>query len=196
MSDTALREARRFQQKIYRDLDEKLKSTPWNSGASEAHGLLTGLACRGIRAENIASRVYLFRVDNPEGITLFEGMFELVLRDLQSEEPTFNLLLPPEEADNREMAFAISDWCEGFLQGFCFDGETEINRHGEDIQELINDMIEIGRIDVMSIEENNEEDERSLVELEEYLRAGIQGIYDSNVHPLNSSPPIGNRKIH
>ncbi len=195
MSETALREARRFQQKIYRDLDEKLKSTPWNSGAAEAHGLLTGLACRGVRTENIASKVYLFRVDNPEGTTLFEGMLELVLRDLQSEEPTFNLLLPPEEAGNKEIAFAISDWCQGFLQGFCFDGETEINRQGEDIQELINDMIEIGNIDVTSIEENNEEDEKSLVELEEYLRVGIQGIYDRNTGPLNSSSPNGNREI-
>ncbi len=192
MPDTEPLEARRFQQKIYRDLDEKLKSTPWNSGASEAHGLLTGLACRGIRAENLAGRLYLFRVDDPDGITLFEGMFELVLRDLQSEEPTFNPLLPPEEADNKEFAFAISDWCEGFLQGFCFDAETEINEHGEAVQELIDDMIEIGSLDVTSIEEYNEDDERSLVELEEYLRVGVQAIYDT----LNPNPSIGSREIH
>ncbi len=47
---------------LYRDLERKLKNSKWNSGASEAHGLLSAIACRGLPGEQIRAKAWLFQL--------------------------------------------------------------------------------------------------------------------------------------
>lgn len=196
MSNSSIDQSRQFQQKIYQDLNEKLKSMAWNGGASEAHGLLTGLACRGTRYDELKDILHLFQTKNVEHISLLEGMYELVVRDLESEDPTFNLLLPSENVTNKNLAFELIDWCEGFFQGYCHDGDSALKKTSDDCREMVEDIIEIGKIDVASIDNESNTDERSLVEIEEYLRMGVQMIYDENVQsPATSCSTISN-EIH
>lgn len=180
MSESDPHNTRDFQTKLYPDIDRKLKSTPWNAGASEAHGLLTGLACRGITASEIVNKMYLLKISDAKDVLLLEGLFDLILRDLQSDELTFNILLPAEQVDTVQRAEEISNWCEGYLQGFCYDGKPSICDRNETVGELFQDIFDITAVALEFIKDNDE-DQRALIEIEEYLRVGIQLIYDEVV---------------
>ena len=194
MTDNA--DSREFQQNIYRDLDEKLRTSDWNSGASEAHGLLTGLACRGVFATEVGNKMHLLELDDGEYGTLLEGLFELIVRELQSPDPIFNLLLPSDSADNRKLAEDLSGWCQGFLQGVYNDGTAAIGQSSDVVRELMGDIMNIGNMDVASIDNSDHEAEKSLVEIEEYLRVGIQLAYDELVNHAQSAETSANSQIH
>ncbi len=187
---------RAFQQKIYQTLDEKLKSTAWNSGASEAHGALTGLACRGINSEQIQNKMVLFQISDTEEFAALSGLFDLVLRDLESTEFSFNLLLPGEDASNNETATEIVNWCEGFVLGFCHDGESAIAQSSATVQEMVNDVLNISSMEVDSIKNKDHEDEKSIIEIEEFLRVGVQLIYDELVNNSSLPTAVPSAEIH
>ncbi len=190
MTEIASLSPKDFQRKLYQDIDNKLKSTAWNSGASEAHGLLAGLACRGVDTQQVGNKMYLFQVANAEEIALLESLFEFILRDLNSDQFTFNLLLPDDRAETRQKAEALSNWCAGYLQGFCHDGESIVNECSESVGEIIRDLFDIGGINPASTGSAKEQDERSLMEIEEYLRVGIQLIYDELGHKYSARSSI------
>ena len=191
---------RQFQQKIYRELDEKLRSTGWKSGASEAHGLLTGLACRGVTSSQVTNRFYLFQVDEEEEIPVLQGLFELVSADLESSEPTFNLLLADGSSEITERIDEVANWCAGFLQGFCSDGSAVLKECSNEVQELIQDIMDISGMQAdqpsANEEKDAEEEERSLTEIEEYLRVGVQLIYDELVGISQSATHPAADEIH
>lgn len=167
---------RDFQNRIFLDLEAKLRSTPWNSGASEAHGLLCGLACAGVTAATIRTRGYLFQLEDKADVDIIEGMFSLAERDLQDDAFGFELMLPPEDTSQLERAEALSSWCQGFLQGLCHDNAEIMRSSYPDVREALEDIVQIGHIELDLHE--REENERSLSELEEYLRVAVQLIYD------------------
>jgi uncharacterized protein YgfB (UPF0149 family) len=172
---------KQFQQKIYAELDEKLKASSWKSGASEAHGLLTGLACRGITATEIGNRMHLFQFSEDDDTALLEGLFELILRDLESSIPTFNPLLGGDKEHIAVRVDEIANWCGGFIQGFCHDGDSAILEQSAEVQEIIQDIMDISGMEVDltdSVSHHLEEEEKAFAEVEEYLRVGIQIIFD------------------
>ncbi len=172
---------KQFQRKIYAELNEKLKSSSWKSGAAEAHGLLTGLACRGITTTEIGNRMYLFQFSADEDTALLEGLFELILRELESSAPTFNLLLAGDEEHITARVDEIASWCGGFVQGFCHDGDSAISEQNAEAQEVIQDIMDICGMEVDltdSASHHLEEEEKAFSEVEEYLRVGIQIIFD------------------
>ena len=174
-------DTKQFQRKIYSELDEKLKASSWKSGASEAHGLLTGLACRGITATEIRNRMHLFQFSEDEDTTLLEGLFELILRDLDSSAPTFDLLLGGDEEHIVVRVDEIASWCGGYVQGFCHDGDSAIMEQSAEVQEIIQDIMDICGMEVdltNSVSHDLEEEEKAFAEVEEYLRVGVQIIFD------------------
>ena len=181
MNDKATPAVRQFQGEIYRDLEQKLKNSPWNSGASEAHGLLTALACRGVSGERLRTKAWLLQLSAAADIDLIEGLYGLILRDLQSDDFQFNLLLPDDSFSDDVRIESLADWCDGFVQGFFHDGLADDEKDGvpERVRESINDIMEISRVDVNVDEaEDAEATERQLVEIEEYLRVAIQVIFE------------------
>ena len=47
---------------IYKALNDKLRNTAWASGAAEAHGLLSALACCGVTDAQLPQQARLFRL--------------------------------------------------------------------------------------------------------------------------------------
>ncbi len=180
-----------FQTTLYPQLNHRLKSTPWNSSASEAHGLLTGLVCRGITAREIVNKMYLLKISDTEDVAVLTALFDLILRDLQSDELTFNILLPDDQAGTIQKADEISNWCTGYLQGFYHDGETAIRESSATVQELIQDIFDITRVALEYVEEESDDDQKSLVEIEEYLRVAIPVIYDEVADKRSDSTAPG-----
>ena len=182
-----------FPREIFDELDHKLRHSDWQGGAPEAHGLLTGLACRGITAPQLQNRLFLFNSDEASLRTLLQGLFELVLRDLGSTTPTFDLLLPDDGQPVAHRSDELAGWCSGFIQGYLHDGEQALSAGSAEAREIIRDIVDIsGMVHGLSGDaEEDTEAERSLVEIEEYLRAGVQFVYDEQVADLrgDAQPP-------
>ena len=173
---------RQFQADIYRDLDRKLRHSSWKSGASEAHGLLSGLACRGIRSEQLRTRAWLLQLSEKTDLDLLEGLYDWILRDLHSDGFEFALLLPGADADCAQKTESLADWCGGFVQGFLHDGERVLADFPAAVREALDDIIAISRVDPNP--PTNDETERQLAEIEEYLRVAAQIIFEE----LNPNP--------
>ena len=165
-----------LKQRLYLELEHKLRATPWQSGASEAHGVLTALACSGTTPDNIRNRGEVFQLSDREHIDIIEGLFAMVYRDLENEQPGFNLLLPSIDESQLARAEAISSWCQGFITGLCRDDTHILNSDITEVRETLADVMEIAHIelDPNSVDDN----ERALVEIEEFLRVAIQLVYD------------------
>ncbi len=165
-----------FQQEIYPELDRKLRLTPFNGGAPEAHGLLTGLACRGITVQELQNKLWLFQLNSDQDLTLLQGLFELILRDLQSSTLTYHLLLPDDDTSPVIRTDEIANWCGGYVQGFCHDGEAALSNSNETTREILRDIMDMSGLYLQ--ESSREEAEKSMTQIEEYLRVGVQLIYD------------------
>jgi uncharacterized protein YgfB (UPF0149 family) len=176
VSTTSQATKREFQNRIYLDLDQKLRQTPWNSGASEAHGLLCGLACRGITSDTVRTRAFLFQLTESSHIDMIEGIFCLACRDLDDESFGFNLMLPDIDTPAIEQAESISNWCQGFLQGIYSDNTNTDNLELSSVAEALDDIMQIGHLEFDP--DQSDQNLSSLTEIEEFLRVAVQLIYD------------------
>ena len=194
---------RQFQAEIYRDLDRRLKASRWNSGASEAHGLLSALACLGIPGEQLRTKAWLFQLSEKTDLDLLEGLYGLILRDLQSDGFEFNLLLPDGACldgtcSDAKSIESLADWCGGFVHGFLHDDAERLDGVPDPVRESVNDIMEISRVEVeVHVDAGvdagaGEETEKQLVEIEEYLRVAIQVIFEElNPHAGPSAGMAG-----
>lgn len=177
---------------LYEELDKRLVSSPWDGSVSEAHGLLTGLACLGITENRLADKLYLFQQLGDEESTLLEAMFGLIVQDLESDSPTFNPLLPNDEETLGKRIEELANWCSGFTLGYCHDDNQSPTRRKAAVSEVLHDILEIsamqGTGNVTHTEQESHEQERQLVEIEEYLRISIQLIYEESVTRATHRP--------
>jgi len=178
----------RLQAEIYQELDRKLRLSRFGGGASEAHGLLSALACRGIVGERLRAKAYLLQLAEPADLNLIEGLHEMIVRDLHADGFRFNLLLPGDQASAAHQTAALADWCGGFLQGFLHDhhSQAQLAALPATVREAIDDIIAISRADAPP--PPGEALERQLLEIEEYLRVATQLIYEE----LNPAAPAVN----
>ena len=190
MSETAPGE---FQRGIFNALDAKLRTSAWQSGAAEAHGLLTGLACRGVTGAELGGCLHLLRLGEnaaPDAEKLLlTGLFELVVRDLTSQQPVFNPLLADDDSPAAARAAELADWCSGFMQGFCHDGDHAAQTGSAEVREALRDVVEISGLQLGA--GDSAENDRSLTEIEEYLRVAIQLIFDERTGDAQAAVPGG-----
>ena len=139
--------------------------------------------------------MYLFQISGTEEIGMLEGMFEMILRDLESTQFEFNILLPGDDVATLQVAEEISNWCGGYLQGFFHDGDSMLEECNESVQELVMDITDISGLNLETVD-GSSNDEGSLIEIEEYLRVGVQLIYDELVQLTGSSDLPNNTEIH
>jgi uncharacterized protein YgfB (UPF0149 family) len=139
--------------------------------------------------------MYLFQISGAEEIGMLEGMFEMIVRDLESPQFVFNILIPGDDVSTMQIAEEISNWCEGYLQGFFHDGDSLLGESSDSVQELVKDITDIGGLNLDTVDESST-GESSLVEIEEYLRVGVQLIYDELVQLTDSSDRPNKSEIH
>lgn len=150
--------------------------------ASEAHGCLVGALC--------ARRIYLPAewleeiLADPAGqgvITDVTGpladLYATSGNDLAGDEFDFRPLLPADEAPIQDRVDALAEWCQGFLYGFGASGTALERSLSGEVQEFLTDVAEMTRADA-SGPGVGEAEEEAYAELVEYLRMGVQLIYD------------------
>lgn len=172
------------------DLQRALVQAHALTDAAEAHGTLVGSLCasRCTLADWLAEIL-------PEGRA--EGMAAERLRQvydatagaLNDGAMSFQPLLPSDDAPIADRTLALGDWCQGFLYGLgagaalpdasSLDGEAA---------EVLRDMTQITQVDV-DPEDGAESNEAAYAELVEYVRVGVQILYD-HLQPLREPPPV------
>lgn len=91
---------------------------------------------------------------------------------LADPELSFMPWVPDDNAPLHERVEGLADWTRGFLGGFGLGGNPEAAKGlSDDAREILRDMATIASTEV-TLDEDVEGDEDSLVELEEYVRVG------------------------
>jgi uncharacterized protein YgfB (UPF0149 family) len=152
--------------------------------AAEAHGCLCGAIC--------ARRVYLpaewleeLLPDGPEPGTPsglaengpLKGLFEQSRAVLEGRDMEFEPLLPPDAASLAERVEALGVWAQGFLYGFGAAGPFKRGVLSGEVTEVLTDLAEVARAGAVGSESADVE-ESALAELVEFVRVGVQLIYD------------------
>ncbi|UPG94027.1 UPF0149 family protein [Luteibacter aegosomatissinici] len=80
--------------------------------------------------------------------------------------------VPDDESPLHERVEGLADWTRGFLGGFGLGGSPEAAKAlSEDAREILRDMATIASTEV-TLDDDVDGDEDSLIELEEYVRVG------------------------
>ena len=150
--------------------------------AAEAHGCLCGALCARrdyLPAEWLDEILADPREDgalDPVPGALAE-LYESCGEALASGDLEFSPLLPDDEDPIQDRVAALAEWCQGFLYGLGSSGALSKTALGDEVQEFLTDLAEMTRVDA-SGDEVGEAEEAAYVELVEYVRTGVQLVYD------------------
>ncbi len=152
------------------DVQDSIRSLGLGVGAAELHGGLSGwLAGGGANGPG-----WLAEVLAEPALPAADGVLEALrtATTAQIEDPAFGfeLLLPGQGEPLYERTAALFDWCRGFLGGFGLAAGAEPPLSDEGREALA----DIARLAAASPqEEGDEEDERALAEIQEFVRVAV-----------------------
>jgi hypothetical protein len=179
----------------YHHLEATLAGLLRDHNPAQWHGLLCGLICAGRPVDtdlwfdcamNFAGESAALP---PETGAALKTVFERTRGQLNGG-LEFDLFLPDEETALELRADALRLWCEGFLYGLSAGGLEDNVELSTDAAEFMQDLAEFCKIG-HDENESTESDEFYLLELIEYVRAGVLLLYDE----LNDQMSL-NRTVH
>ncbi|MBI3778968.1 MAG: UPF0149 family protein [Gammaproteobacteria bacterium] len=153
------------------------------TGASEAHGIITGVlsAPRGAGVawqELVLGRKGTKNSDVPEALTqLLAAMHRSTYAHLSGVECDFAPLLPGDDYSLAEQIEGLTDWCRGYLFGLHAGGVTESAQLPGDAGEVVRDITRLSEAELDGALAD-EEEARALTEIVEYLRVGVQLVFE------------------
>jgi hypothetical protein len=171
----------------YDTLDAALDAAGVPLNAAEAHGIMTGLLCTPPPHGMSGPQLVLHQAEHtdPEGAAYTESLLTALSDQTQTQlhDPEFGFepLLPDTTGDAAAGADALAAWCRGFLFGLVAGGVKDFARLPAEAGEFVQDLMQIAEAEAAP-GANEEEDARALAELVEYLRAGVQLMYEELQH--------------
>jgi len=143
---------------------------------AESHGLLCGLLCReasGTASDFMGHLGAMQLLVNPVSAleSVMEEVFDSTRRQLEDEEFGFMLWLPDDDESLETRTISLAQWCSGFLAGLASGGQ--LDALSDEAKEAIDDLQQIGRAEISSGQEENEEDETAFAEIVEYVRVVV-----------------------
>jgi yecA family protein len=187
----------------YRGLNDLVARSGSPLVLAELHGGLAGVMCAG--GSDPARRWLEDVLDDcaADANTLaelageLEQLHEATWEALNGMSLEFSPLLPDERYAVDERAAALAHWCLGFLAGLVIGGldlsSNQVNLAPE-LAELVADFAEISKAGADDEEiENADNSEESLSELTEFVRVGVQFIFEE-LTPESAEP--GRRVLH
>lgn len=164
------------------DLDETLRRAGAACDAAESHGTLCGALCAGVDSE----AAWLDHIlDEARGSGEAQQACRRALLALCDETRhklragvlEFSPLLPEDEAGLADRTDALGEWCQGFLYGMGLAGaRLDTEELSEETGEVLKDMGQIAQAGFDG--EDSEEDETAYAEIVEYVRVGVQLLYE------------------
>lgn len=172
----------------YGELSTALSHNDIGLSAAEAHGILCGYLCNDRTDEGAESWYGLMLGKGVSEHSVPPGLKDMLaaLRrstqaSLISDQFQFRPLIPPDDSTLTERIDALADWCSGFMQGLIRDNSQDIEQFPGDLPELLRDIMAFSEVEPGA--GDPDEKEKALTEIEEYLRAAIQVIYEELVTP-------------
>ena len=160
----------------YMALSSALRRINSQLSAAECHGLIAG----ALNTQNTAS-IARFFTDDAESLQQDSEFAELISQLVQvssegykDEDFNFRLLLPDDTVPLLEKSRALAEWCGGYVMGLLESGLQEFDKLPEDAAEVAKDLVEISQLNVSADVSGTDSD---LMQLEEYVRVGVQIIY-------------------
>jgi uncharacterized protein len=193
-----LRRARRLQYHFevpghhdYSQIQSTLAASHALADAAEAHGTLAGALCALVpyRLEDWLAEILPEGVGDASAAPALQTLYEATVAGLSQQQMEFDLLIPSDDRPIEERTQALTAWCSGFLYGLGSNGAADPQRLPGDLGEIVRDLTEITRADV-DASDTVEANESALAELVEFVRVGVQLVFDE-LEPLRErhAPP-------
>jgi uncharacterized protein YgfB (UPF0149 family) len=175
-------------------LQESLARVGAICGAPESHGTLCGALCAGADRDD-AWLEYVLGEDVSSGAAaedcrrLLKGLQDETRLLLRNGNLEFAPFLPDDDAALEQRTAALAEWCQGYLYGLGLGGrQVQLENLAEEAGEVLRDMTEIARVGFEG-EAENEENEAAYTEIVEYLRVGVQLLYEELQPSASGSMP-------
>ena len=164
------------------DLDETLRRAGAACDAAETHGTVCGALCAGVEDDGSWVEHVLDEASGPEAAQDACRRALTALRDeahalLRGGTLEFEPLLPDDETGLADRTAALGEWCQGFLFGLGLAGaRLDTDELSEETGEVLRD---VGQIANAGFEgSGGEEDETAYTEIVEYVKVGVQLLYE------------------
>ncbi len=182
----------------YGQLTAALSLTGISISASEVHGIICGVICNQLKTGRVTDvcELILVGTDVERAKQTLCGpllvLHTVTSTSLHEGEVGFTLLLPDDSHSLIQRTDALADWCHGFTVGLLHNGAITIDQLPTDSEEIARDIMDISGVEVDA--ENLERDEWALNEVQEYVRIGVQVIYEELLADAERHTP--SHKIH
>lgn len=164
----------------YDDAARLLQEAGVTAGAAEVHGIITGVLSAPQVTRVAWEELVLGRDAGQPSAALSELLVALqrsTHAHLSGVDCDFSPLLPGDEHSLAEQIEGLSDWCRGYLLGLLAGGVKELQAVAGDAGEVIRDITRLSKAD-LDTSQADEEEARALVEIVEYLRVGVQLVFE------------------
>ena len=185
----------------YYELGAELKKVDAVASAAEAHGILVGQLCGGLKLDGLMwlkqflLAVGVKREPVEDQRQWFYALEDLTARELADSRLGFRPLLPDDDDPLADRLEAVGDWCSGFMAGFASAGHSADEQLPDDIESAIRDFSEISRIETDVDGDGDIEEENAYMELTEYMKTVAMLIYTEfglTRQPLHTMPQDSN----
>lgn len=172
----------------YAEIERALHDARAVTDTAEAHGTLAGSLCA---APTYSFEDWLQEI-LPEGWAQsaatepLQELFTETNAQLATDELQFQPLLPEDEEPLDARAAALAQWCQGFLYGLGSSRIHDVSRLPGDVGEIVRDLTEITHAGADG-SESAEADESAYTELVEFVRVGVQLIFEE-LEPFRVQP--------
>lgn len=142
--------------------------------------MVCGEICRRLRVGGGADFPALLGVPDPEDgaarntLAIVDELAEQSGRELDAG-MQFELLLPGDDESIAERTAALADWARGFCLALLRGDEVKLESIEGDAGEVLQDLLKISEA---RPGDDSDEDERALAELQEYIRVGVQLVFE------------------
>lgn len=167
----------------YDEATHLLREAGISTGAAEAHGIITGVLCAPDSAR-VAWQTLIVgheaggnRETTAELSDLLAAMYRSALAHLNGVECAFTPMLPGDEHSLAKQIEGLTDWCRGYLLGLHAGGVRDTQALSGDAREIVRDITRISEAE-MDTALAGDEEEQALIEIVEYLRIGVQLVFE------------------
>ncbi len=171
------------------DIQRVLTQSHSLADAAEAHGTLAGALCSAsaYHLDDWLGEILPDGRAEPEATAWLRELFESTTSALADAQMGFCPLLPADDDALPQRTEALGDWCRGFLYGLGSGQVRDLSSLGEETDEIIRDFTAITQVGV-DPEDSDENNEEAYAELVEFVRVGVQLLFD-RLEPARTPPP-------
>jgi len=180
----------------YEDFQQALQGARSLTDAAEAHGTLAGSLCSavGYRFEDWLGEILPEGRAAPDLADVLRAIFTGTASALTDAQMAFEPLLPGDGQGLAERATALGEWCQGFLYGLGSGSLGDVSRLPGEVGEIVRDLSEITQVGV-DARESEESNESAYAELVEFVRVGVQLIFEE-LGPFRAPPKPSTGVLH